>query len=163
MSFMCSYSSIWTSNRVRKNQQTPSLAPLPAAPLPHPLCRTPPAFGHLLSSLIFSFSSISVFAGPRPSFPRFHLARGPVRTGPGLGPAGPDADQPTRHPARPTGPGAKLLRTLYVQGVPASTGVSHHLRRKGPPAGGVGSYPLGARGLRLRGLHLPTTVRSNQE
>ena len=50
MSFMCSYSSIWTSNRVRKNQQTPSLAPLPAAPLPHPLCRTPPAFGHLLSS-----------------------------------------------------------------------------------------------------------------
>ena len=38
------------------------------------------------------------------------------------------------------------------------TGVSRALPSTGPPAGGMGSYPRGARGLRLRGfLHLPIT------
>ena len=42
--------------------------------------------------------------------------------------------------------------------MPASTGVSRALPSTGPSAGGVGSYPRGARGLRLRGLlHLPIT------
>ena len=36
--------------------------------------------------------------------------------------------------------------------MPRPTGVSRALPSSGPPAGGVGSHPRGARGLRLRGL-----------
>ena len=65
----------------------------------------------------------------------------------------------SRVPPCPPGPGAKLLRTLCVQvchGVPAPKDASRALPSIGPPAGGVGSYPRGALGLRLLGLlHLP--------
>ena len=64
-----------------------------------------------------------------------------------------DVTSPPGVPPGPPGPGVRLL-TAGVLGVPAPTGVSSALLSTGPPAGGVGSYPRGVRGLRLPGLLL---------
>ena len=134
-------------------------------------------------ALFFSFSSLSLFACPRLSWPPFLLARGactglygpwPSRSGRwpvaarGAGPAhrGVTAwgvTSPTRCSVRPARlRRQQLSRTPCAEvcyGVPAPKDINRTLPSTGPPAGGVGSYSRGAQGLSLRGLLHPPTLR----